>query len=151
MSEYAHKYKLAALKYCGAPPLVAFMRVHREGGREDYSINPLLLDMLHTKKFAGDDDTEEPYTHVDFFEEICGAFKLNAFIEDEMKLKLFGQTLTNKAFTWFKDCPTGAYNTWEELSTAFLNPFYPDKKSYGARHMINNFRNHPGESLIKGY
>jgi hypothetical protein len=107
--------------------------------------------MLQTKTFAGNEDIEEPYAHIDFFEEIGWTFKLNAFTEDEVKLKLFGQTLTDKAFTWFKDCPAGAYNTWEELSTILLTRFYPDKKSYGARRMIYNFRNRPGESLIKGY
>jgi hypothetical protein len=28
---------------------------------EGYEIHPLLLDMMHTKKFAGDDDMEDRY------------------------------------------------------------------------------------------
>ena len=151
MSENAHKYKLDALKYCRAPPLDAFMRAGPRGKNEDYCINPIPLDMLHTKKIAGNHDSEEPYAHLDFFEEICGTFKLNAYTEEEMRLKLFGQTLSNKALNWFKACPAGTIDTLKKLSAAFLVRFYPERKSYGARHMITNFKNQPGESLIKGY
>ena len=151
MSENVHKYKLVALKYCGAPPLDAFMRAGPRGKNEDYCINPILLDMLHTKFFAGNDDSEDPYAHLDFFEEICGTFKLNAYTEEEMRLKLIGQTLSNTSLNWFKACPADTIDTWEKLTASFLMCFYPERKSYGARRMITNFKNRPGESLAKGY
>jgi hypothetical protein len=58
MASFVHKYKLAALKYSGGPSINAFMPVSLRVNVEGYEINPILLDMLHTKKFAGDDDTE---------------------------------------------------------------------------------------------
>src|SRR5664279_1800042 len=108
-----------------------------------------MLDMLRTKQYQGD-DTEDPYAHIDFFEDICGTFRLNAFTDDEMKLKLFNHTLSDKSLSWFKSHPTGTFNSWDKLSVAFLTRLYPERKSYGARRMITNLKNRPGESLIKG-
>ena len=109
-----------------------------------------MLDMLHTRQYKGD-GTEDPYNHIDFFEEICGTFKLNAFTDDEMRLKIFSQTLTDKALSWYKSHPKGTFDSWDKLSAAFLLYFYQERKSNGARHMIINFRNRPGESLLNGY
>jgi hypothetical protein len=39
--------------------------------------------------FAGDDGTEDPYVHVDFFDDICWTSKLNVFTCEEMKLIFF--------------------------------------------------------------
>ena len=83
-----HHHKLTTLKSSGEQPIDAFMRVSLRVNNEGYEVNPILLDMLHTKKFAGDNDAEDPYAHIDSFEHICGTFKLNAFTEEEMRLKL---------------------------------------------------------------
>jgi hypothetical protein len=64
----------------------------------------ILLDLLHIKKFSGDDNTKDPYSHIDFFEDVCGIFKLISFTHEEMKLRIFNeQTLTRKAC--IKICP----------------------------------------------
>ena len=68
-----------------------------------------------------------------------------------MRLKIFSQTLTNKADLWYKSHARDMFKTWEELSSAFLSHFYPERKSNGARRMITNFKNRPGESLLNGY
>ena len=141
MAKFGHLYKLAALKYSSGAPLNAFMHVSPRVNAEGYEINPLLLDMLHTKKFAGDDDTEDPYAHIDFFEQICGTLKLNALSDDEVKHKLFNQTLSDKAHVWYKACPGETIDTWKKLSATFLSQFSPKSKSYGARRMITNFKN----------
>jgi hypothetical protein len=39
--------------------------------------------------FAADDGTEDPYVHVDFFDDICWTSKLNVFTCEEMKLIFF--------------------------------------------------------------
>src|SRR5664279_4053543 len=102
----AHKYRLAALKCMPGPPLDAFMPVSQRVNKEGFEVNPLLLDMLRTKQYKGD-DMEDPYAHIDFFEDIRGTFRLNAFTdEEEMKLKLFKYTLSDKSLSWFKSHPT---------------------------------------------
>ena len=43
--------------------------------------------MVHNLKVFEED--EDPYQHLQFFEDVCGTFKLNASTYDKMKLKLF--------------------------------------------------------------
>ena len=50
---------------------------------------------------------------------MCETFKLNTFSHDDMKLKLFSQTLTSKALTWYKALPAESTSTWKDLSNAF--------------------------------
>ena len=103
--------------------------------------------MLRTKQFKGD-DTEYPYDHVEFFIDIRGTLRVNAFTDEEMKLKLFPYTLCDASLSWLKTYPTGHFDSWEKLSTIFYSHFYPERQSYGARHMITNFKNRPRESLM---
>ena len=39
-----------------------------------YEIHPLLLDLLQSKTFIGDCTFENPYFHLDYFENLCGIF-----------------------------------------------------------------------------
>ena len=149
MGDYEHIFHLDAIKNSG-PPMNAFMKVSQFINPEGYEINPMLLELLHAKKFAGD-GTEDPYNHIDFFREVCETFKFNAFTYDEVKFKLFNQTLVDKAHIWLRVCPTDITDTWEKLSSAFLTRFYPESKSHGASRMITNFKNPPYESLYDGY
>ena len=87
--------RLATLKYSGEPSQDAFKKVYF-GTKEGYEINPAMLGLLHSRQYKGD-GTEDPHNHIDFFENICGTFKLNAFTEDEVRLKIFSQTLVDKA------------------------------------------------------
>ena len=68
-----------------------------------------------------------------------------------MKLKLFSQTLTSKALTWYIALPADSTTTWDKLSNAFLRHFYPNIKIDGATRAITSFKNRIGENLIRGY
>ena len=68
-----------------------------------------------------------------------------------MRLKIFSQTITDKAISWYKSHPKGTFDSWDKLSVVFLLYFYPEGKSNGARRMIINFLNRAGESLLNGY
>jgi hypothetical protein len=68
-------------------------------------LTPQLLAIFHKNQFAGDDIEEDPYKHLDFFTDICGTFKLNSCIDDEVMLKLFNQSLTGTVMsTHFYSC-----------------------------------------------
>ena len=82
--------RLDALKYSGKPPLDAFRKVYPGTKEEGYGINPVMLSLLHSKQYKGD-GTEDPHSHIDFFENICGTFKLSAFTKDEVRLKIFSK------------------------------------------------------------
>jgi hypothetical protein len=53
----------------------AFIKLDKLINPEGYDINSMLLDLLQSKMFAGD-DTEDPYGHVEYFEDVCANFNL---------------------------------------------------------------------------
>ena len=66
------------------------MRAPPKPRTDEYEVNPLLLQILHTwKVYTGEDEDDDPDAHIDYFSTICETFKLNAFSRDDMKLKLF--------------------------------------------------------------
>jgi hypothetical protein len=55
---------------------------------DEYEANPYLLQMPHTRKiFSREDDSEYPYAHLDYFNDICETFKSKTFSYDDVKLK----------------------------------------------------------------
>jgi hypothetical protein len=52
---------------------------------------------LHKQKFPREDLDEDPYAYLNHIIEICWTLKLKGYSNDELKLKLFSQTLTNTA------------------------------------------------------
>jgi hypothetical protein len=109
-----------------------------------------MLGMLHSRQYKGG-GTEDPHSHIDFFDNICGKFKNNAFTEDEVRLKIFSQILVENALSWYKSHSPRRFDSLKELSSAFLFHFYLERKSDGARRMITNFKNRPGERLLNSY
>ena len=118
---------------------------------EEYEVNPHMLAILQKRKFSGEDISEDPFAHLDFFQEMCGAFKLMGHTDDEVKLKLFVQTLSDAALSWYRVCPARSTFTWSKLSEEFLARFHPKVRSYEGRRVITNFKNRPGEGLVKAY
>jgi hypothetical protein len=100
---------------------------------------------MQENSFAGDDPNDDPYNHLNFFTELCWTIKLRSYSDDELKLKLFSQSLTNTNLFCRK------INTWEDLKREFIFCFYPKVKSAEARRVITNFKNHRGESMVRAY
>ena len=102
----------ATLRDFAAHTNFANLRAPPNPNTDEYEVNPLLLEILHTRKiFTGEDEGDDPYAHVDYFSTMCETFKLNAFYHDDMKLKLFSQTLTSKALIWYRALPAEATST----------------------------------------
>jgi hypothetical protein len=55
---------------------------------DGYMLHPMLVEVLHMKRFTGD-DTEDPYTHLDFYKEVYETFTLNVYPKDIVKYELF--------------------------------------------------------------
>ena len=64
---------------------------------EDVAVRPYLVPLLPT---FHDMENENPYTHIQDFEEVCITFKEGATDTDLMKLKAFPLTLKDKAKIW---------------------------------------------------
>ncbi|KAJ9566979.1 hypothetical protein OSB04_002945 [Centaurea solstitialis] len=99
-------------------------------------INKGLIKMIITISFDGR-PSGEPYQHLEAFEDICDLFNTT---EDEVKLRVFPFTLTNKAKDWFKRLTPGSIKTWKDLKYAFLSRYFPISKVNKIKAEIRQFK-----------
>ncbi|KAJ9556140.1 hypothetical protein OSB04_010754 [Centaurea solstitialis] len=95
-----------------------------------------LIKMIFTISFDGRPG-REPYQHLEAFEDICDLFNTT---EDEVKLRVFPFTLTNKAKDWFKRLTPGSIKTWKDLKSAFLSRYFPISKVNKIKAEIRQFK-----------
>ncbi|KAJ9556142.1 hypothetical protein OSB04_010756 [Centaurea solstitialis] len=69
--------------------------------------------------------------------DICDLFNTT---EDEVKLRVFPFTLTNKAKDWFKRLTLGSIKTWKDLKSAFLSRYFPISKVNKIKAEIRQFK-----------
>ena len=84
MRDHMHPPRMSAPS-CIVPPI------------EQMVIRPYLVPLLPT--FHGM-ESDNPYSHIREFEEVCNTFKEEIAIVDLMRLKLFPFTLKDKAKIW---------------------------------------------------
>jgi hypothetical protein len=88
IQSFDHIIKLASLQALGEPQINACKGIFKCESR-GYEINPFLLDLMYTNEFIGA-DTEDPYSHIDYFEKVCGTFIMKNSTDRDVKLKFFG-------------------------------------------------------------
>ena len=79
---------------------------------EDVAVRPYLVPLLLT--FHGMEN-ENPYTHIQDFEEVCTTFKEGATDMELLKLKAFPLTLKDKAKIWLNSLRLRTIRNWAEL------------------------------------
>ncbi|KAJ9552611.1 hypothetical protein OSB04_016656 [Centaurea solstitialis] len=109
-------------------------------------INKGLIKMINTISFDGE-PSGNPYQHLEAFEDICDLVNTK---EDEVRLRVFPFTLTNKAKDWFKKLPPGSIITWDDLKSAFMSRYFPISRANKIRAEIRNFKQGK-DSLVKAW
>ena len=89
---------------------------------EDIVVKPYILPLLPT--FHGM-ESENPYSHIREFEEVCNTFKEDATNQDLMRLKFFPLTLKDKAKIWLNSLKPRTIRNWTEMQAEFLKKFSP--------------------------
>ena len=79
---------------------------------EDIIIKPYIVPMLPT--FHGI-ESENPYSHIQEFEEVCNNFKEGISNVDMMRLKFFPLTLKDKAKTWLNSLRLRTIRYWGDM------------------------------------
>ncbi|KAI3716671.1 hypothetical protein L1987_67702 [Smallanthus sonchifolius] len=130
-AQAANNYFQPALT-TNASPVVTPVR----NGRS-FEVRPAVLTSMPT--FHGR-ATEEPYPHLQSFEQFCQVTGLQGFTPDEVKLILFSFSLKDRAKEWFDSLPSASIYTWADLQQKFLEEFYTMKKTNEARANIRNFK-----------
>jgi hypothetical protein len=68
--------------------------------------------------------------------------------EEQMMLRLFAFTLSERAKYWLLSIPSGTIQTWDELELKFLERFFPMSKYWEKKHEITNFKKGENESCM---
>ena len=93
---------------------------------DDVVVRPYLVPLLPT--FHGMEN-ENPYTHIQVFEEVCTTFKEGVPVMDLLKLKALPLTLKDKAKIWLNSLRPRTIRNWAELQTEFLKKFFSSTKT----------------------
>ena len=122
MSDYIHPPRMSAPS-CIVPPI------------EQMVIRPHFVPLLPI--FHGM-ESENPYSHIREFEEVCTTFKEETTPMDLMRLELFTITLKDKEKIWLKSLRTRIIQNWTDMQVEFLKKFFPT-------HRINSLKRQLGK------
>ena len=70
-------------------------------------------------------DSENPYSYMRDFEDVCRAFLSTGSPLHIIYLVLFPFSLKEKAKIWFHSLTPSSISNWEDMRSVFLNKFFP--------------------------
>ena len=131
MRDHIHPPRVSAPS-CIVPPV------------EDVVVRPYLVPLLPT--FHGMEN-ENPYTHIQEFEEVCTTFKEGATDMELLKLKAFPLTLKDKAKIWLNSLRPRNISNWVELQAEFLKKFFSAHRNNSLKRQIYTFAAHDNKKF----
>ena len=103
---------------------------------EQMVVRPYLISLLPT--FHGM-ESENPYSHMREFEEVCNTFKEETVTMDLMRLKIFPFTLKDKAKNWLNFLRPRSIRNWTEMQAEFLKKFFSTHRINSLKRQISTF------------
>jgi hypothetical protein len=102
--------------------------------------------LVRELNFTGGLD-ENPYMHLQDFEEICATLMISGMNHDTFKWKAFPFSLTGWAKQWYKLYVSSCHSSWVILKDQFCFAFFSLSKIIDLRNEVLNFAQKEGESL----
>ena len=99
-------------------------------------VKPYLVPLLPT--FHGM-ESENPYSHMREFEEVCNTFKEEIVTMDLMRLKIFPFTLKDKSKFWLNSLRPRSIRNWTEMQVEFLKKFFSTHITHSLKRQISTF------------
>jgi hypothetical protein len=90
---------------------------------------------------------ENPYKHLQDFEEICATLMISGMNHETLKWKAFLFSLTGWAKQWYKLHVSHCHCSWVILKDQFYFAFFPLSKIIDLRNEVLNFAQEEGDSL----
>ena len=84
-------------------------------------------------------DSENPYSFMRDFEDVCSAFLSTRSPLHIICMVLFPFALKEKAKIWFHSLAPNSIFTWEDMRNEFLNKFFPPVRTNALMRAIQNF------------
>ena len=94
-------------------------------------------------------ESENSYTHIRDFEEVCNTFKEDATNLDLMRLKFFPLTLKNKAKIWLNSLRPRTIRNWIEMQAEFLKKIFSTHRTNNLKRQIYTFAAHENEKFYQ--
>ena len=99
-------------------------------------VRPYLVPLL--PNFHGM-ESENPYSHMREFEEVCNTFKEETVTVDLMRLKLFPFTFKDKSKFWLNSLRPRSVRNWTEMQAEFLKKFFSTHRKNSLKRYISTF------------
>ncbi|XP_074282813.1 uncharacterized protein LOC141607362 [Silene latifolia] len=112
----------------------------------NFEMHPAQVGLIEKDLFGGHIQ-EDAHAHLRRFKRKVSMMKNNGVSEDTLRMMLFPFSLTGKADRWLNVHPPDTFTTWDTLSKAFLEKYYPSSKTAMLRNEIHTFQQEDGESL----
>jgi hypothetical protein len=105
---------------------------------EGYEIRLDFISLVRELNVAGGLD-ENPYKHLQDFEEICATLMISGMNHETLKWKAFPFSLTGWAKQWYKLHISSCHGSWVILKDQFYFAFFPLSKIIDLRNEVLNF------------
>ncbi|XP_019155105.1 PREDICTED: uncharacterized protein LOC109151969 [Ipomoea nil] len=92
-------------------------------------------------------ENEDPHKHLKEFHVVCSSFKPQGVTEDQIKLRAFPFSLTEKAKDWLFYLPPSTITTWADMVRLFLEKFFPTSRAASIRREICGIKQRDVETL----
>jgi len=116
----------------------------------NFELSPALITFVQRDQFGGH-PSENPSVYLRRFLAKCDTIKLNGVSTDVIHVWLFPFSLGDRASDWLQNEEPNSFTTWEVLSKAFLNKYFPPSKTSKLRTDITSFAQQDGESLYEAW
>ena len=85
--------------------------------------------------------------HLERFEDLISAIKVEGVSEDYFLCKLFKYSVVVDASHWLKQLQLGSLTSWSDIKNAFLCNFFYEARAEDLRRKIATFTQEPAESF----
>ena len=93
---------------------------------DGYELRPAFIAMVQEQSFSGQEE-ENPYTHLQEFEQLCSCLIFSGMTQETIKWKLFSFSFLGRAKQWYAHTVGGVHGNLDELQDKFvlLSPLFP--------------------------
>jgi hypothetical protein len=134
-------YSFSALEGKYLEPATSLHPIKAEG----YETHPDFISLVRELNFSRRID-ENPYKHLQDFEEICATLMISGMNHETLKRKAFPFPLTGWAKQWYKLHASSCHGSWVILKGQFCFALFPLSKIIDLRNEVLNFAQKEGES-----
>ena len=113
-------------------------------------LSPALITFVEWDEFAGH-PVDNPNAHLHKFLVKSDIIKINRLSTEVIRLRLFPFSLWDRSSDWLETKEPNSFTTWEGLLRAFLNKYFPPRKTARLRTEITSFTQRDRESHYEGW